>query len=150
MFVDRKNLEKALSSYPQTALMTHPRNDGVLAGHHLMLATDHSPGLLHIVFQQAVVEHASVMNIHIPFFIWDQNTVMCGFEVYVHIFNTHICVHSLYTYIQSWGGRGGKRDLPPPPPLKLPHMQPHVLLCMSYPLKISIMCGLPPLSSFLK
>ena len=117
MFVDRKNLEKALSSYPQTALMTHPRNDGVLAGHHLMLATDHSPGLLHIVFQQAVVEHASVMNIHIPFFIWDQNTVMCGFEVYVHIFNTHICVHSLYTYIQSWGGRGGKRDLPPPPPL---------------------------------
>ena len=49
---------------------THSRDDGVLAGHHFVLATHNPPGLVYIVFQQSIVEHASIMNIHITLLIY--------------------------------------------------------------------------------
>lgn len=80
--------QKMLSLHPST-LMTYSRNYGVLTGHNFVLTTHHSPGLLHIVFQEAVVEHASVMNVHIPFLICDQNTDYVILKLHVH----NLCVY---------------------------------------------------------
>ena len=51
------------------SLLTYSGDDSVPAGHNLVLATHHPPGLLYTVFQQSVVEHASIMNIHVTLLI---------------------------------------------------------------------------------
>ena len=53
--------------------LSYPGDDGVLASHHPVLTTHDPPGLLDTVFQETVVEHASVVHIHVSFLV-------CGFS----------------------------------------------------------------------
>ena len=48
---------------------TNPWYDSVGFNYSLGLTTDHLLGLLHIMFEETVVEDTSVMDIHVSFFI---------------------------------------------------------------------------------
>lgn len=49
--------------------VSYPGDDGVLSCHHLSLSTHHSLCFLYVVLEQAVVEHPSIVNVHISFFV---------------------------------------------------------------------------------
>lgn len=50
--------------------VAHSVSDSVLLSDSLSLTTDHLLCLLHIVLQETIVEHTSVMNIHVYLLIW--------------------------------------------------------------------------------